>query len=457
MIKKLLIANRGEIAVRVIRAAKELGIKTVAIYSEVDKDCLHTILADEKICIGPGPATESYLSIPNIISACEATGADAIHPGYGFLSENTYFAEVCEACNITFVGPSKESIEKMGDKIEAKRIAKKAGVPVVPGIEEEIKDPDDPELIKEVKKIGFPVIIKAALGGGGKGMRIVNSEESLKIALLTAMEESKKAFGSDKVYIEKYIEEPKHIEIQILADKKGNIVYFPERDCSIQRRHQKLIEESPCPMIDEKLRKKIGRAAAKLAEEINYYSAGTVEFIMDKKGNFYFMEMNTRIQVEHPVTELVSVVKGKRGLDLVKEQILIASGEKIKFSSEDIAIGGHSIECRINAEDPDKDFLPSPGKIENLILPGGNGVRIDTHIYSGYTIPTFYDSLIAKLIVIGSNRQEAIRKMLRALDEFKISGIKTTIPFHKKVLQTQAFMEGDVYTNFLQKYIYEQI
>ncbi len=457
MIKKLLIANRGEIAVRIIRTCKELGIKTVAIYSEADKDCLHTILADEKICIGPGPSTESYLSIPNIISACEATGADAVHPGYGFLAENAHFAEVCELCNLVFVGPSKESIEKMGDKIEAKKIAKKAGVPIVPGIEEEIKDPDDPQLLKEIRKIGYPVIIKAALGGGGKGMRIVNSEESLKISLLTAMEESKKAFGSDKVYIEKYIEEPKHIEIQILADKKGNVVYFPERDCSVQRRHQKLIEESPCMMVDESLRKRLGRAAVKLVEEIGYYSAGTVEFIMDKKGNFYFMEMNTRIQVEHPVTECVSLIKRKRSLDLIKEQILIASGEKLSFSSDDVSIAGHSIECRINAEDPDKDFLPSPGKIEKLILPGGNGVRVDTHIYQGYTIPTFYDSMIAKLIVFSSTRQQAIKKMLRALDEFKISGIKTTIPFHKRVLETQAFIDGDVSTNFLQKYIYEQI
>ncbi|MFN3550628.1 MAG: acetyl-CoA carboxylase biotin carboxylase subunit [Endomicrobiia bacterium] len=457
MINKLLVANRGEIAVRIIRAAKELGIKTVAIYSEADKDCLHTMLADEKICIGSAAATESYLSIPNIISACEATNADAVHPGYGFLSENSHFAEVCETCGITFVGPSKDSIEKMGDKVEAKIIAKKAGVPVVPGIEESISNPEDPLLIKEIKKIGFPVIIKAAHGGGGKGMRIVNSEDSLKIALLTAMEESKKAFGSDKIYIEKYIEEPKHIEVQILADKKGNVVYFPERDCSVQRRHQKLIEESPCVVVDEKLRKRLGRAAVKLAEEIGYYSAGTVEFIMDKKGNFYFMEMNTRVQVEHPVTESISMIKHKIGIDIVKEQILIASGEKLKFTSEDVTICGHSIECRINAEDPDKDFLPSPGKIENVVLPGGNGVRVDTHIYAGYTIPTFYDSLIAKLIVVSSTRQEAIKKMLRALDEFKITGIKTTIPFHKKVLQTQAFVEGDVCTNFLQKYIYQQI
>jgi len=301
------------------------------------------------------------------------------------------------------------------------------------------------------------LIIKAALGGGGKGMRIVNSLETFKISLLTAMEESKKAFGSDKVYIEKYIEEPKHVEVQVLADKKGNIVYFPERDCSVQRRHQKLIEESPCPIVDERLRKHLGRAAVKLCEEIGYISAGTVEFIMDKKGNFYFMEMNTRIQVEHPVTEMVSLVKKKKGLDLVKEQILIASGEKISFSSVDVSIAGHAIECRINAEDPDKDFMPSPGKIEKLILPGGNGVRVDTHVYQGYTIPTFYDSLIAKLIVVGGNRNEAIKKMLRALDEFKINGIKTTIPFHKKVLQTQAFIEGDVSTNFLQKYIYEQV
>ncbi len=457
MIKKLLIANRGEIAIRIIRTCKELGIKTVAIYSEADKDCLHTMLADEKICIGPGPATESYLSIPNIISACEATGADAVHPGYGFLSENSHFAEVCEVCNLTFVGPSKDSIEKMGDKIEAKKIAKKAGVPIVPGIEEKIDNPDDPQLLKEIRKIGYPVIIKAALGGGGKGMRIVNSEEALKVALLTAMEESKKAFGSDKVYIEKYIEEPRHIEIQILADKKGNIVYFPERDCSVQRRHQKLIEESPCPVVDEGLRKKLGRAAVKLAEEIGYYSAGTIEFIMDKKGNFYFMEMNTRIQVEHPVTESVSLIKRKRGLDLIREQILIASGEKLSFNADDISIAGHSIECRINAEDPDKDFLPSPGKIETLLLPGGVGVRVDTHIYQGYTIPTFYDSMIAKLIVFSSTRQQAIKKMLRALDEFKITGIKTTIPFHKRVLETQAFVDGDVSTNFLQKYIYEQV
>ncbi len=457
MINKLLVANRGEIAIRIMRSAKELGIKTVAIYSEADKDCLHTMLADEKICIGPASATESYLSIPNIISACEATNADAVHPGYGFLAENSHFAEVCETCGITFVGPSKDSIEKMGDKIEAKRIAKKAGVPIVPGIEESISNPEDPKLIKEIKKIGFPIIIKAAHGGGGKGMRIVNSEESLKIALLTAMEESKKAFGSDKIYIEKYIEEPKHIEVQILADKKGNVVYFPERDCSVQRRHQKLIEESPCVVVDEKLRKKLGRAAVKLVEEIGYYSAGTVEFIMDKKGNFYFMEMNTRIQVEHPVTESISMIKNKVGLDLIKEQILIASGDKLKFTSEDISICGHSLECRINAEDPQKDFFPSPGKIENVVLPGGNGIRVDTHIYAGYTIPTFYDSLIAKLIVVSSTRQEAIKKMLRALEEFKINGIKTTIPFHKKVLQTQAFIEGDVCTNFLQKYIYQQI
>ena len=345
----------------------------------------------------------------------------------------------------------------MGDKIEAKIIAKKAGVPVVPGIEESISNPDDPALIKEVKKIGFPVIIKAAHGGGGKGMRIVNSEESLKIALLTAMEESKKAFGSDKIYIEKYIEEPKHVEIQVLADQKGNAVYFPERDCSVQRRHQKLIEESPCAIVDDKLRKRLGRAALKLVEEISYYSAGTIEFIMDKKGNFYFMEMNTRIQVEHPVTESISLIKGTKRMDLIKEQILIASGEKLKFNSDDITISGHAIECRINAEDPDKDFLPSPGKIENVIFPGGNGVRVDTHIYAGYTIPSFYDSLIAKLIVVGSDRQEAIKRMLRALDEFRISGIKTTIPFHKRVLQTQAFVEGDVSTNFLQKYIYQQI
>ncbi len=456
MIKKLLIANRGEIAVRVIRSAKELGIKTVAIYSEADKDCLHTILADEKICIGPGPSSESYLSIPNIISACEVTNADAVHPGYGFLAENSYFAEVCETCGITFVGPSKDSMEKMGDKIEAKKIAKAAGVPTVPGIEESVTNPEDSALIKEVKKIGYPVIIKAAMGGGGKGMRVVTSEEGLRIALLTAMEESRKAFSSDKIYIEKYIEEPKHIEIQILSDKKGKSVYFPERDCSVQRRHQKLIEESPSPKVDEKTRRHLGRAAIKLVEEIEYTSAGTIEFIMDKKGNFYFMEMNTRIQVEHPVTEMVSGIKGKSGLDLVKEQLLIASGEKIKFDSEDVKILGHVIECRVNAEDPNKDFMPSPGRIESIMFPGGNGVRIDSHVYAGYTIPTFYDSLVAKVIVLSYKRSKAIDKMVRTLNEFKINGIKTTIPFHLKVLETQAFREGDVNTNFLQKYIYEQ-
>ncbi|MFQ3674973.1 MAG: acetyl-CoA carboxylase biotin carboxylase subunit [Endomicrobiia bacterium] len=456
MIKKLLIANRGEIAVRVIRAAKELGIKTVAVYSEADKDCLHTILADEKICIGPGPSSESYLSIPNIISACEVTNADAVHPGYGFLSENSYFAEVCETCGITFVGPSKDSMEKMGDKIEAKKIAKSAGVPTVPGIEGSITNPEDPALIKEVKKIGFPVIIKAAMGGGGKGMRIVTSEEGLRVALLTAMEESKKAFSSDKVYIEKYIEEPKHIEIQILADKKGKVVYFPERDCSVQRRHQKLIEESPSATVGERTRRHLGRAAVKLVEKIGYTSAGTIEFIMDKKGNFYFMEMNTRIQVEHPVTEMVSGIKGKAGLDLVKEQILIAAGEKIKYDSEDVTILGHAIECRVNAEDPDKDFMPSPGRIENIMFPGGNGVRIDSHVYAGYTIPTYYDSLVAKVITLSYNRSKTIDKMIRTLNEFKVNGIKTTIPFHLKVLNTQAFREGDVCTNFLQKYIYEQ-
>lgn len=374
----------------------------------------------------------------------------------GFLSENSYFAEVCETCGITFVGPSKDAMEKMGDKVEAKKIAESAGVPTVPWLESSITDPEDPALLKEIRKIGYPIIIKAAMGGGGKGMRIVTSEEGLKIALLTAMEESKKAFGSDKVYIEKYIEEPRHIEIQILADKKGNIVYFPERDCSVQRRHQKLIEESPSPRVDEKLRRRLGRAAAKLAEKIDYISAGTIEFIMDKKGNFYFMEMNTRIQVEHPVTEMVSGINGKFGLDLVKEQLLIASGEKIRFDSEDISLLGHAIECRINAEDPDKDFLPSPGKIESVVFPGGNGVRLDTHIYAGYTIPTFYDSLIAKLIVLSNERSKAIDKMYRALREFKVSGIKTTIPFHMRVLQTQAFREGDVDTNFIQKYIYEQ-
>jgi len=449
MFKKILIANRGEIAIRIIRACKELGIKTVAIYSEVDKDSLHVKFADESVCIGPASATDSYLNIPNIISAAMITGADAIHPGYGFLAENTYFADVCESCKIAFIGPSKESIQLMGDKITARKTAKKIGIPIVPGLVEPI-DINNPEIFKIAGKIGYPLIIKATAGGGGKGMRIVLTEENLKTAISVAQTEAKTAFGNEQVYLEKFIEEPKHIEFQICADKYGNVAYFPERDCSIQRRHQKLVEESPSPFIDKKLRKKIGQASVKIAKAINYKTVGTIEFIVDKKYNFYFLEMNTRIQVEHPVTELVTEI------DLVKEQIKLAAGEKLKYNSDDIKICCHAIECRINAEDPEKDFIPSPGKIEKLIFPGGPGIRIDTHIYDGYTITSFYDSLIAKLISYGNTRQEAINKMLRALGEFCLNGIKTTVPLHKKIISNEYFQKGEYYTDFIIKHIFSE-
>jgi len=447
MFKKILIANRGEIAVRIIRACNELGIKTVAVHSEADTDALHVKMADESVCIGPAPATDSYLNVPNIISAATITGADAIHPGYGFLAENTYFADVCESCKIKFIGPSKEAIQKMGDKIQARKLMEKAGIPIVPGTTEPLKL-DDPEIPKIAKKIGYPIIIKATAGGGGKGMRIVTSEETLKMAISTAQTEAKAAFGNDQVYIEKLIEEPKHIEFQIAADKFGNTVYFPERECTVQRKHQKMVEESPSPVIDNNLRKKMGRIAVKAAKSVNYTTVGTIEFILDKKGDFFFLEMNTRIQVEHPVTEMTTQT------DLVKEMIKLANDEKLKYDSEDIGIFGHSIECRINAEDSEKDFLPSPGKIESLVLPGGPGVRIDTHIYDGYTVPPYYDSLIAKVIVNGRNRQESIIRMRRALKEFRISGIKTTIPIQTKILQHDVFQKGDYYTNFIVKHIY---
>jgi acetyl-CoA carboxylase biotin carboxylase subunit len=449
MFKKILIANRGEIAVRVIRACNELGIKTVAVHSEIDRDSLHVKLADESVCIGPDMATDSYLNIPNIISAATITGADAIHPGYGFLAENTYFADVCESCKIKFIGPTKEAIQKMGDKIEARKLMEKAGVPIVPGLTEPISL-DNPDIMKIANKIGYPIMIKATAGGGGKGMRIVPSEETLTHAITTAQTEAKAAFGNDQVYIEKYIEEPKHIEFQVAGDKFGNVVYFPERECSIQRKHQKLVEESPSPVVDKNLRKKMGRIAAKAAKSVNYTTVGTVEFIVDKKGSFYFLEMNTRIQVEHPITETVT------GIDLVKEQIRLANDEKIKYDSEDIEICNHAIECRVNAEDPDKDFLPCPGKIDKIMFPGGPGIRIDTSVYPGYTIPSYYDSLIAKLVASGKNRQEAIVRMVRALKEFKIDGIKTTIPLHLKILANEHFHDGDYYTDFIFKHIYKK-
>ncbi len=446
MFKKILIANRGEIAVRVIRACRELGIQTVAIHSEVDRDCLHTKYADQSICIGPNPAPDSYLNIPSIISACEISGADAVHPGYGFLSENEDFAEVCEAHGLTFIGPKRQSIASMGNKIEAKKIAQKAGLELIPGSENCV-DPNDPDLAKLARRIGYPIIIKAAGGGGGKGMRIVSHEEALLENIKLASHEAKLGFNNPDVYLEKFFEEPRHVEVQILGDKKGKVVALPERDCSVQRRHQKLIEETPSPAVNSKIRKNLYKAAKRIAEAVKYETVGTVEFLLDKDGNFYFMEMNTRIQVEHPITEMIS------GLDLVKWQILLAAGERLDFDEDDIRIQGHSIECRINAEDPDRDFVPNPGKIEHLVMPGGPGIRIDSHIYAGYTIPPFYDSLLAKIIVHHNDRESAILRMRRALKEFSLEGVKTTAPFHEKVLKHDAFRYGDVTTNFIGKHI----
>jgi acetyl-CoA carboxylase biotin carboxylase subunit len=447
MFKKVLIANRGEIACRVIRACRELGIKTIAIHSEVDRESMHVKLADQSICVGDASASESYLNIPSIIAAAEISGADAIHPGYGFLAENSYFAEVCDACGLNFIGPSKESIEQMGDKITAIKLMKKSGIPVIPGSNGPV-NVDDPKIFDTAKKIGYPVIIKATAGGGGKGMRIVTSKESLKNSIVVAQTEAKTAFGNPEIYMEKYIEEPHHIEFQILGDKYGETAYLLERDCSIQRRHQKLIEESPSPLINDTLRKKMGRVSRNVAAVVKYVTVGTVEFLVDKKGDFYFIEMNTRIQVEHPVTEMVT------GIDLVKEQIKLAAGEKLSIVSEKTNILGHAIECRINAEDPDKDFIPSPGTIGKLFLPGGPGIRVDTHIYSGYIIPPFYDSLLAKIIALGKDRDEAISRMSRALREVEIDGIKNTSSLHSKIMSNEKFRKGNVNTNFLPKYIF---
>jgi acetyl-CoA carboxylase biotin carboxylase subunit len=448
MFKKILIANRGEIAVRIIRACKEMGIKTVAVHSEPDKTSRHVQLADESVCIGPGPASESYLNIPNIISAAEISGADAIHPGYGFLSENTYFADVCDSCHINFIGPSKEAIEKMGDKAAARETMRDAGVPIMPGSEGCISV-DDPHLAKIARKIGYPVIVKACAGGGGKGMRVIQNEDALHQTIELVQTEAKAAFGNGEVYLEKYLERPRHIEIQIMADHKGKVVYLPERECSIQRRHQKLIEESPSPIISSSMRKKMGKAARHAAEAVDYVTVGTVEFLYDQKEDkFYFMEMNTRIQVEHTVTEMIT------GIDLVKEQIRLAAGERLTIDKDEVEIRGHAIECRVNAEDPDHDFRPSPGLITQVILPGPPGVRVDTHIYSGYTIPTYYDSLLAKLIVLGDNREDAIRRMQRALGEFTIEGVKTTIPLHQRIIGHELFKKGETFTDFVAKNIY---
>ncbi len=449
MFNKVLIANRGEIALRVIRACKELGIRTVAVYSEADRDSLHVRFADEAICIGEPKSSESYLSIPAIISAAEISDVDAIHPGYGFLSERAHFAEICESCKITFIGPPPDAIKKMGDKSVAKDTMRKARVPTVPGSDGVVKS--EQEAIKIAEKIGYPVMIKASAGGGGKGMRIAHNRPSLVSGLQMAQTEAQAAFGNNEVYIEKYIDGARHIEIQVLADKFGNTIHLRERECSIQRRHQKLIEETPSPAINSKTREKMGEAAIKAAKAVGYFSAGTVEFILDKDGSFYFMEMNTRIQVEHSITEMIT------GVDLVKEQIHIAAGEKIKLSQKDIGCIGHSMECRINAEDPENNFMPSPGKVAMYHPSGGPGIRVDSHLYTGYTVPPYYDSLIAKLIVHADDRSQAIARMRRALEEFMVEGIKTTIPFHLKVLDNIDFQKGEYSTKFIEEKLAKEL
>ncbi|MDD5504529.1 MAG: acetyl-CoA carboxylase biotin carboxylase subunit [Candidatus Omnitrophica bacterium] len=447
MFSKILIANRGEIALRIIRACKELGIRTVAVYSEADINSLHVKFADEAICIGSAVSSKSYLNIPSIISAAEITDVEAIHPGYGFLAENPHFAEVCESCQIKFIGPRPESMKLLGDKMAAKVAMKKAGIPIIPGSKGVVKSKD--EALKIAKDMKYPVIIKASAGGGGKGMRVAHSDIRLASAFFMAQSEAEAAFGIPDVYIEKCIENPRHIEFQILADGYDHVVHLGERDCTIQRRHQKLIEESPSASLDSKLRKKIGDMAVKGAKSVGYMNAGTMEFLLDKHDNFYFMEMNARIQVEHPVTEMTT------GIDLIKEQIRIAAGEKLGYDQSDIRIEGHAIECRINAEDPDNNFMPSPGKIERFHVPGGKGVRVDSHIYTDYVIPPFYDSMIAKIIAYGKTRNDAIYIMQRALDEFSIAPLKTTIPFHRKVMSDDAFLRGRIDTSYVEKLLGE--
>ena len=442
MFHKVLIANRGEIALRIIRTCKEMGIKTVAVYSTADSESLHVRLADESVCIGPPPSLKSYLNINAIISAAELTDAEAIHPGYGFLSENAAFAEICENCGITFIGPSSESMRIMGDKISARQAVIKEHVPILPGTKEGVNDVN--EAIKIAKKIGFPVIIKATAGGGGRGMKIVHSPATLPNAFATARAEAQAGFGNPEVYIEKYCDRPRHVEIQILGDKHGNVIHLGERDCSIQRRHQKIIEEAPSCVSTPALRKAMGEAAVRAAKAVGYSSAGTMEFLVDKENNFYFMEMNTRVQVEHPVTEMVT------GIDIIREQINSAAGIKLRYKQSDIKINGHAIECRVNAEDPVK-FTPSPGKITAYHTPGGLGVRVDSFVYDQYTVLPHYDSLIAKLIVHADTRQEAVRRMARALDEYIIEGIKTTIPLHKAIMANKDFIEGNIDTSFLDR------
>jgi acetyl-CoA carboxylase biotin carboxylase subunit len=446
MFQKVLIANRGEIALRIIRACKELGIWTVAIYSEADKDSLHAHYADEAFCVGPAPSNRSYLNVPNIISAATISGVDAIHPGYGFLAENARFAEICETHQIKFIGPSSTAIEKMGDKAVAKQTMKDAGVPVIPGSDGALAD--EKEALKVAESIGYPVIVKASAGGGGRGMRVVTNKDEMLNAYRTAQSEADASFGNPELYLEKYIEEPRHIEVQLLLDEHGNGVYLGERDCSVQRRHQKVVEESPSPAVTPEMRRLIGEAALAGAKSVGYANAGTVEFLLDKHGKFFFMEMNTRIQVEHPVTEMVT------GTDLIREQLRVASGEKLRLKQEEIKISGHSIECRINAEDPEKNFMPSPGRISIYHAPGGPGVRIDSAAYQEYVISPHYDSMIAKLIVWDEDRPAAISRMIRALQEFEIQGVKTTIPFHLLVLNNPYFQKGEFYTNFIQTHIF---
>lgn len=444
MFNKVLIANRGEIAVRIIRACREMGIATVAVYSQADRQALHVKLADEAYCIGPVASKESYLNVTSLISVATLTGADAIHPGYGFLAENADFAEISTVCGIAFIGPDAEAINKMGAKAVARETMKKAGVPTVPGTEGIIEDVE--EAVRVAREIGYPVIVKATAGGGGKGMRVATNEEELLKSIRQAQKEAETAFGNPGVYLEKYLEEPRHVEIQIMADRYGNTVHLGERDCSIQRRHQKLVEEAPSPALTEELRKQMGEAAVKAAQAVSYHGAGTVEFLLDKHGQFYFMEMNTRIQVEHPVTELIT------GIDLIKEQIRVAAGYPLSFQQEDVKINGWAMECRINAENPGKNFMPSPGKVDSYLPPGGFGVRIDSAVYAGYEISPFYDSMVAKVIVWGKDRQDAIQRMKRALDEFVIEGISTTIPFHQRLLEHEVFIKGDFNTKFLETY-----
>jgi len=444
-IRKVLIANRGEIACRIIWTCKEMGIKTVAVFSEADREALHVRFADEAICIGAPPSSQSYLNIPSIISAAEITNVDAIHPGYGFLAESATFAKICEDCNIKFIGPRPDVIAMMGDKVEARRTMTAAGVPILPGSPEPIESPE--EAMKLVREIGFPVIIKAAAGGGGRGMRIVRKEEELANGLETAQSEALAAFKNGSVYIERYIERPRHIEIQILADEHGNVIHLGERECTIQRRHQKLLEEAPSPVISPELRNEMGAVAVKACQEIGYSSAGTFEFLLDEDNSFYFMEMNTRIQVEHPVTEMVTLA------DIVRNQIRVATGEEVKYSQDEVQIVGHAIECRINAEDPVK-FTPSPGKITAFNLPGGPGVRVDTAVYPGYVVPPYYDSMIAKLIVHARTRDVAIARMQRALEMMVIEGIKTTIPLHQKIMADEKFQRGEFSTKFMEEFKY---